>query len=128
MKDSVLVTGAATGLGLETAIHLAERGFDSYAAVHEESARAAVEEAAAQRKVRLHVLKLDIKSQEDIDRAVATVLERSGNIYGLVNNAGIGLRGYFEDLADEEIRELFEVNIFATMAVTRAVLPHMRQA
>jgi len=128
MKDSVLVTGAATGLGLETAIYLAERGFDAYAAVHEESARATVEEAAAQRNVRLHVLKLDITSQEDIDRAVATILERSGNIYGLVNNAGIGLRGYFEDLADEEIRELFEVNIFATMAMTRAVLPHMRQA
>jgi NAD(P)-dependent dehydrogenase (short-subunit alcohol dehydrogenase family) len=128
MKDSVLVTGAGTGLGLETAIHLAERGFEAYAAVHDDAARAVVEEAAAQRNVTLQVLKLDITSQEDIDRGVATILEKSGGIYGLVNNAGIGLRGYFEDLADDEIRELFEVNIFATMAMTRAVLPHMRQA
>jgi NAD(P)-dependent dehydrogenase (short-subunit alcohol dehydrogenase family) len=128
MKDAVLVTGAGTGLGLETAIHLAERGFEAYAAVHDEAARESVEEAAAQRGVRLQVLKLDITSQADIDRAVSTVVERSGGIYGLVNNAGIGLRGFFEDLADEEIRELFDVNVFATMAMTRAVVPHMRQA
>jgi short-subunit dehydrogenase len=46
----------------------------------------------------------------------------------LVNNAGIGLRGFFEDLSETEIRRLFEVNVFGVMAVTRAVLPHMRVA
>jgi NAD(P)-dependent dehydrogenase (short-subunit alcohol dehydrogenase family) len=128
MKKSVLVTGTSTGLGLETAIHLAEKGFEVYASIRDSSGQATVEETAARRKVELNVLKLDIRNQEDIDNAVATIVKRSGGIYGLVNNAGIGLRGYFEDLSDPEIRELFNVNIFATMAVTRAVLPHMRKA
>jgi NAD(P)-dependent dehydrogenase (short-subunit alcohol dehydrogenase family) len=74
------------------------------------------------------VLQLDITKQEQIREAVREVVERSGGIYGLVNNAGIGLRGYFEDLSEEEIRQVFEVNVFGTMAVTRAVLPHMRSA
>jgi short-subunit dehydrogenase len=128
MTKSVLVTGASTGLGLETALHLAEHGFEIYASMRDESSRAAIERAAAERKVPIHVLKLDIRNQAEIDAVVATVVQRSGGIYGLVDNAGVGLRGYFEDLADDEIRELFNVNIFATMAVTRAVLPHMRAA
>jgi short-subunit dehydrogenase len=128
MKKSVLVTGASTGLGLETALHLAGQGFDVYASARDETALPVVEEAAARRKVQLHALKLDIREQADIDNAVALMLRQSGGIYGLVDNAGVGLRGFFEDLSDDEIRELFNVNIFATMAVTRAVLPHMRQA
>jgi len=128
MGKSVLVTGASTGLGLETALHLAERGFDVYASMRDDSSRRTIEEAAARRKVPLHVLKLDIREQGEIDDAVAAIVKRSGGIYGLVDNAGVGLRGYFEDLSDEEIRELFNVNIFATMAVTRAVLPYMRKA
>jgi NAD(P)-dependent dehydrogenase (short-subunit alcohol dehydrogenase family) len=128
MSKSVLVTGASTGLGLETALHLAEQGFEVYASMRDDDSRGKIEEAAARRGVSLQVLKLDIREQGEIDEAVAGIVERSGGIYGLVDNAGVGLRGYFEDLSDEEIRELFNVNIFATMAVTRAVLPHMRKA
>jgi NAD(P)-dependent dehydrogenase (short-subunit alcohol dehydrogenase family) len=57
---------------------------------------------------------------------VSEIVARSGGIYGLVSNAGIQVRGYFEDLLDAEIRHVFEVNVFGTMAVTRAVLPYMR--
>ncbi len=127
-SQSVLITGASTGLGLETAVYLAERGFEVYASLRDLERRDALDEAAARRKVQLHVLQLDITNTADIDRAVRTVVERSGGIYGLVNNAGIGLRGYFEDLSEEEIRRVFEVNVFRTMAVTRAVLPYMRAA
>jgi NAD(P)-dependent dehydrogenase (short-subunit alcohol dehydrogenase family) len=72
-------------------------------------------------------MKLDITDDRDIETVVRRMVEQSGGIYGLVNNAGIGLRGFFEDQADEEIRQVFETNVFATMAVTRAVLPHMRE-
>lgn len=127
VEDAVLVTGTSTGLGLETAVYLAQRGFHVYAGMRDVGRRAALDEAAARLGLHLDVLKLDITSQVDIDGAVAAV-EQSGGIYGLVNNAGIGLRGYFEDLSDEEIRAVFEVNVFGTMAMTRAVLPHMRRA
>ena len=58
--------------------------------------------------------------------AVARIVDESGSLYGLVNNAGIGLRGFFEDLADSEIRRMFDVNFFGVLAVTKEVLPHMR--
>lgn len=128
MTNSVLITGTSTGLGLETAVYLAERGFEVYASMRNLGRRVALDDAAARRNVKLHVLQLEITDKASIDRAVRTVVERSGGIYGLVNNAGIGLRGYFEDLSEEEIHQVFEVNVFGTMAVTRAVLPHMRAA
>jgi NAD(P)-dependent dehydrogenase (short-subunit alcohol dehydrogenase family) len=59
---------------------------------------------------------------------VQTIIAESGGIYGVINNAGIGLRGYFEDLDDADIRQMFDANLFGVMAVTRAVLPHMRKA
>ena len=126
--ETVLVTGSSTGLGLETALYLAERGFRVYATVRDESSRQEVLEAATQRGVRLDVLRLDIADPAGIDAAIRTILSESGGIYALVNNAGIGLRGCFEDLTDAEIRQVFEVNIFGTMAVTRRVLPHLRAA
>jgi NAD(P)-dependent dehydrogenase (short-subunit alcohol dehydrogenase family) len=59
---------------------------------------------------------------------VDTVVERAGGIFGLVNNAGVGLRGAVEDSSEEEIRRVFETNVLGTIVVTRAVLPHMRAA
>ena len=126
--DSVLVTGASFGLGLEMSLHLAERGFDVYATVPDLSERGPLDETAAKRGVRVNVARLDVTDPQSIDAAVAAMVERSGGVYGVVNNAGIALRGYFEDLLEEEIRRVFEVNVFGSAAVTRAVLPHMRAA
>ncbi len=128
MKETILVTGASTGLGLETSLYLAEQGYRVYATLRHLSGRAAVDEAAARRNVELHVLRLDLQDRTSIEEAVNTLVAESGGIYGLVNNAGVGLRGYFEDLTEEEIQSVYDINVLGTMAVTRAVLPHMRQA
>ncbi len=128
--DSVIVTGSGTGLGRATAVHLAGNGYRVYATVPDLAQAGTLEEAArrAGASDRLRILEMDITSPAGIESAIQTVLAESGPPYALVNNAGIGLRGFFEDLADEEIRRLFDVNIFGTMAVTRAVLPSMREA
>ena len=128
MSDAVLITGSSTGLGLETALYLAERGLRVYATIRDIANRDAVLEAAAARGVELEVVQLDMTDSASIERAVGEIVAANGTIYGLVNNGGIGLRGCLEDTTDDEVRRLFETNVVGTVAVTRAVLPHMRAA
>ncbi|MFY2788427.1 oxidoreductase [Rhodococcus sp. MALMAid1271] len=69
---------------------------------------------------------LDVTDQGSIDSAVADALDRFGRIDVLVNNAGYGLLGAFEEMDDHQFRSNVEVNFFGPLAVTRAVLPSMR--
>jgi NAD(P)-dependent dehydrogenase (short-subunit alcohol dehydrogenase family) len=126
--DTVLVTGSSTGLGLETALFLAERGYRVYATVRNMASQSAVLEEAERRRVTLEIVELDVTDRGSIDAAISTITGATGSIFGLVNNAGIGLRGCLEDLTDDEIREVYEVNVFGTMAVTQRMLPAMRAA
>lgn len=126
--DAVLVTGSSTGLGLETALYLAERGFRVFATLRDLGRSSEILQAAQQRRVELEVLRLDVTDPPSIAAALSDAVARAGGIFGLVNNAGIGLRGCFEDLLETEIRQVFEANVFGTMAVTRQVLPHLRAA
>lgn len=124
----VLVTGASSGLGLEASVHLAERGFYVFASMRDPSRRGPLEAEAARRGVHVEVLPLDVTDRTSVRGAVSAVVERAGGIYGVVSNAGIQLRGYFEDVSPAEVAEVFETNLFGAMAVTREVLPHLRRA
>jgi NAD(P)-dependent dehydrogenase (short-subunit alcohol dehydrogenase family) len=75
----------------------------------------------------LLILKLDITNEEQVQQAVADAVARFGRIDVLVNNAGYGLLGYFEEMSEQSIREQIETNVFGTMKITRAILPVMRQ-
>jgi NAD(P)-dependent dehydrogenase (short-subunit alcohol dehydrogenase family) len=125
---SILVTGCSVGFGRQIALHLAEQNFTVYATMRNLSRSAPLEEEAARRNLKLHLLPLDITVPKSIESAVQTIIAEQGNLHGVVCNAGLLLRGFFEDLTGAEIRELFETNFFGTVAVVRAVLPHMRRA
>jgi NAD(P)-dependent dehydrogenase (short-subunit alcohol dehydrogenase family) len=126
--DTVLVTGSSTGLGLEIALHLAERGYRVFASMRDLSKKAELLQGAAARKVSVEVVQLDVTDPPSIDAAIKTIGAGTGGIFGLVNNAGIGLRGCLEDLSTAEIRQVFETNVLGTMLVTQRVLPYMRRA
>ena len=126
--DPVIVTGTSTGLGLEMALHLASEGFRVYATLRDPAQTAQVLKAAQERGVELQPLSLDLTDRASIEDAVETVVRESGGVFGLVNNGGIGLRGCVEDCSEHEIRDVFEANVFGTIALTQAVLPHMRAA
>jgi NAD(P)-dependent dehydrogenase (short-subunit alcohol dehydrogenase family) len=127
-SSSVLVTGASRGLGLETALALAARGFRVWAGLRDLSRAALVAGVARARGVRVETIGLDVTDRDSIESAIQQMVAEAGSIDVLVNNAGITAAGYFEDLAEEEIRRVFDVNLFGAMNVTRRVLPLMRAA
>jgi len=127
MSNTVLITGVSSGLGLETAILLAKRGFLVAGTMRDVSKRTELDRAATAAGVKIDVFAMDLTDTASITRAVSEVLSKYGTIEVLVNNAGYQVRGFFEDTSDVEIRQQFETNVFGTMAVTRAVLPLMRE-
>ncbi|MEZ4302932.1 MAG: SDR family oxidoreductase, partial [Polyangiaceae bacterium] len=89
--------------------------------------REALEKAAGERGVRVHVEQLDVTT-EGVDAKVKELLLKYGPFQVLVNNAGIGIAGAFEEQSDRDVRDQFETNVFGLIAMTRAVLPSMRAA
>jgi NAD(P)-dependent dehydrogenase (short-subunit alcohol dehydrogenase family) len=122
MKKTVLITGASSGIGKDTATLFAQRGWNVVATLRDPSAH---DEWAGQDHVL--VTRLDVQDATSIHSAIAAGIARFGRIDALVNNAGFGLFGVFEATSPEKIREQFDVNVFGVMEVTRALLPHFRQ-
>ena len=117
------VTGANKGLGAAIAKEALGRGCRVVAAARKpEEARAALGDSP-----NVLFVKLDITSDEEVHAAVNAALDRFGRIDTLVNNAGYGLLGYFEECSEKLIRQQMETNLFGTMKLTRAVLPTMRR-
>ncbi|WP_374468732.1 SDR family oxidoreductase [Phenylobacterium sp.] len=115
--NSVLITGCSSGFGLDTARHFLDRGWNVVATMR--TPRADVLPASD----RLRVLALDVTDDDSIGRAVA----EAGPVDVLVNNAGIGWLNALEGTPTSVAREIFETNTLGTMAMTRAVLPQMRE-
>jgi NAD(P)-dependent dehydrogenase (short-subunit alcohol dehydrogenase family) len=114
----ILVTGASTGIGRALVERLADLGHPVFAAARKP---ADLEELAALPDVT--PLRLDVRSGADVEAALARVRAAGRGLYGLVNNAGLGGIGPLVSYTDEELRDLFEVNVFGVIRVTRAFLP-----
>jgi short-subunit dehydrogenase len=122
-KQTALVTGASSGIGRETAIRLAAKGFEVI--------------AAARRMDRLNELadqvkgitprQVDLSQPADTEAFCSFLSDLSEPVSVLINNAGYSIRGALEDVSIEAVKRLFEVNVFALMRVTQACLPGMRK-
>lgn len=123
MSKIWLVTGASRGLGLEITRAALEAG-DTVVATARSSD--AVRDSFDKQE-RLHVLALDITDAEAAKSVAAETISRFGAIDVLVNNAGYAELGFFETFTDAAVRRQFDVNLFGTMNVARAVAPHMRE-
>ena len=124
---SVLVTGASTGIGRATALHLDQRGWRVFAGVRKEEDAASLREAGSQR---LEPLMLDVTDPGQIAAAAERIDAEPGEpgLDGLVNNAGIAVPGPLETLPVDDFRRQIEVNLTAQVAVTQALLPAIRRA
>jgi NAD(P)-dependent dehydrogenase (short-subunit alcohol dehydrogenase family) len=119
------ITGASRGFGLEITKEALSRGDSVVATARNPQS---VLEAIPDGGDRLLSVGLDVSVPEQVSAAADAAAERFGRIDVLVNNAGRGLVGAVEETSDAEARALFDVNVFGLLAVTRAVLPHMRAA
>ena len=125
-RPVALITGAGSGLGMEAALFLAARNFRVYGTALTEAEQQDLLDEAARRRTQVSALRMDVTRRPDIDRTVETIIREAGRIDAVVHFAGMGLRGFFEDLSMQEIRRLYDVNVFGIMELTQAVLPHMR--
>ena len=122
-----VVTGSSSGIGLATALELARNGYFTYATVRNPAKSGTIKEAAKKEKLAIEVVQLDVTDDNSIKRAVKHILDEKGRIDVLVNNAGYGLAGAFEDSSMEEIEKQYNTNLFGLIRTTQAVLPAMRR-
>ncbi|MCA8940655.1 MAG: SDR family oxidoreductase [Planctomycetes bacterium] len=128
----VLITGTSSGFGFEGAKALAARGHKVSATMRgvngkNENAAAALRAFAEKGGYDLKVIELDVTDQASVDQAVKEA-SAAAPIDVLINNAGVGVWGIDEGYSVDQAKQIFEVNLFGPMRVTRAVLPAMRQA
>ena len=123
MSKVWMITGSSRGLGLAIARTALEAGERVVATARKADAVA----AALGHSDRLLALTLDVTNTDATRDAVQAAMERFGRIDALVNNAGYGHFGPFEEASEQVIQEQFQVNLFGAMRVTSAVLPHMRR-
>lgn len=117
---TVLITGASSGLGRETARRLLSEGYRVYAAARRLDRMRDLEELGAT------ALAMDVTVDADVVGAVDRITAERGGIDVLVNNAGFGLYGAMEDTSLDDARYQFEVNLFGVARLTQLALPYMR--
>eukprot|EP01080_Neovahlkampfia_damariscottae_P011950 gene11950-5351_t len=125
----VLVTGAASGIGLETSNLLASKGFFVYATdINQQQL-----EKSFSNKENVKTLKLDVTKQQDIDEAVEIIKQEKGNLFALVNNAGVTtirsqekMKSVAEMDYQKEILPVFEINVFGIMRMVSSFLDLLR--
>jgi NAD(P)-dependent dehydrogenase (short-subunit alcohol dehydrogenase family) len=124
-----LITGCSSGFGLLTSVEMAKAGFRVIATMRDLARKTKLDQAAADAGVsdEIDIRRLDITDSATIPSVVDAIVRDYGRIDVLVNNAGFAVAGFAEDIRLEELRLQFETNFFGTVAMTKAVLPTMRQ-
>jgi NAD(P)-dependent dehydrogenase (short-subunit alcohol dehydrogenase family) len=119
---TVLITGSSSGIGRATAEAFLAEDWTVYATARDTDDVAELEEQGAE------TAELDVTEQDDVDAVVERVVDEQGGIDCLVNNAGYAQFGPVEDVPVETVHDQFDVNLYGPHRLTRAVLPHMREA
>jgi short-subunit dehydrogenase len=122
MNKVILITGASSGIGMETAKLFQTKNW-SVAATMREPEKA----EDLQRIADIETFRLDVTDTDSVKKAIADVLEKFGRIDAVLNNAGFAVFGAFEAASAEQIERQFQTNVFGLMNVTREILPYFRQ-
>ena len=126
MSKTILITGASSGFGRDTAETLFRAGHTVYASMRRAQGKNR-EAAEALRNLGIKTVELDVSDDASVEAGVKQVLAEAGKIDVLVNNAGIMSVGVTEAFTAEQAKVVFDTNVIGLLRVTRAVLPSMRQ-
>ncbi|WP_343694994.1 oxidoreductase [Flavobacterium sp.] len=122
MKKVILITGASSGMGKESAKVLINQGHKVYALARR------IEQMQDLKQLGGNPIEMDVTSEKDIQKVVDSIIQKEGKIDVLWNNAGYGLYGSVEDVPMEEAKKQFEVNLFGLASLTQKIIPYMRKA
>jgi NAD(P)-dependent dehydrogenase (short-subunit alcohol dehydrogenase family) len=118
MSKVVLITGGSSGIGKSIGEYLHQKGFVVYGTSRNpEKITNSV----------FPLVALDVRDKQSIVNCVAEVIQKSGRLDIVINNAGVGITGPIEEIPTEEIRNNFETNLFGPIEVMKSVLPQMRE-
>ena len=123
--NTVLVTGASSGIGRVTCLHLAEKGYTVVGASRSLERLAGLFEDAEARGLRVWGVELDVNSDKSVESVMPGLIEQFGGFDALVNNAGFGVWGPIESLSMDELKLQFEANFFGAVRMIHATLPGM---
>jgi len=119
MDKSVLITGASSGIGKETAELLASKGYKVFACIRKKTDKIAVEKI----NPNISGVYMDVTNSGGIDKAFWFVLKKAKNLTAIINCAGIAVGGPMESIPVKRLKEQFEINTFGTIAVIQKFLP-----
>ena len=117
---TVLITGCSSGIGRATAREFLAENWQVYATARNPADIETLGDEGCT------IAKLDVTDPDDVDRVVDRIVEETGGVTCLVNNAGYGQFGPVEDVPTDQVHRQFDVNVYGPHRLTRAVLPHMR--
>ncbi|MDH7446423.1 oxidoreductase [Aquimarina sp. 2201CG14-23] len=120
MAKVVLITGASSGIGKESAKLLLKKGYVVYGSARRTEKMKDIEELGVK------LLAMDVTKDDSMTEGIQTIINQEGHIDILVNNAGYGSYGSLEDVPMDEAKYQFEVNVFGLARLTQLVLPYMR--
>ena len=121
MKKVILITGASSGIGKDTALSLIKHGHVVYGAARRLEMMQDIIQAGG------HAIKMDILKDRNIDDVVNQIINEQNRIDILINNAGYGLWGAVETISIDEAKRQFDVNIFGLAYLTKKIIPFMRE-
>jgi NAD(P)-dependent dehydrogenase (short-subunit alcohol dehydrogenase family) len=127
MASVAVVTGANSGIGRATAIHLAASGYSVVGTVRNRGRATKLGAIAADRGVEVELVELDVADDESVRRGFEDILERTGGVDVLVNNAGVGGNGVVEETHPSDYLDVMNVNLCGAVRCAQAVLPGMRE-
>ena len=123
--QTVLVTGASSGIGRITCLHMAEKGYTVIGTSRSLERLSGLFDDAEERGLRVWGVEMDVNSDESVESVMPGLIEQFGGFDALVNNAGFGVWGPIESLSIEELKLQFETNFFGAVRMIHATLPGM---